>query len=804
MRTDTDTGAEPAIADARPGVAAGLPPWADRLATAAVVLCLVVPLVFHHSTVFPYVVPRAALFRVALGMALVALLILLFTRRYRLVDPSDPVFTAMLAFVLVSALTGLLGVAPSRSTFGEIERMWGVVTWFYLLVLYATLRLFGERRLRRLLATSVAVSSIVALYAAVQHYHHVLLIPVHGAGREAVHATLGNPSYLSIYLAIHVGIAILLAIRARAPVGRGLSAAAALANAAAFTFGGGRAPLLGLFAGGLAGGAMLFACSGRESRSRLVRATLLTGVGLLAVASVLFLSPVRMANPLVRRVMALHLESTTVTSRLAAWGAGWKSAVDRPLLGIGMENFQIAYFRHYPARMDALGSSGVWDRAHNNYLEVLVGSGVAGLAAYLAIWASFFWTVAAARRRRALSCAESAVATAVGVAYLVYLLAWFEDLSSTIPMVLLLAFVSTARSGGPLMRFEARTSVRWRRYAGAGAAAVVVALFTYQHAVRVLGATRMAQSAHEERDPRLRFALLEGALEIGATEALPIIGMYVDDLRGFAVGAPEIAAHPHRAEALWPLIVRGALEVERAIELDPENPRWWVDRSRLLALAAEVGSEPRYHQASLASLHHAISLSPTQPRLYHILADLQVMGGNADSARVALDQAEELSSATGETDRVRARVYLAAGEADSSRVALMRALRKGAVDRLGLVEWHLEQLRAANRAGAALDLLDAYAAGLELEGMRRSTPLTSGDFELLSRRPLLALRLGREQEAAALARELAVRYPAAAEILACFITDVSRGHGSVWVSQQDFARAAGSFGGLGGGDRLRR
>ena len=63
-------------------------------------------------------------------------------------------------------------------------------------------------------------------------------------------------------------------------------------------------------------------------------------------------------------------------NRLLIWNAGIKSIINKPLLGVGQENFELIFPKdmHYKV-----------DNAHNVFLETAVSSGIIGLSLYLGI-----------------------------------------------------------------------------------------------------------------------------------------------------------------------------------------------------------------------------------------------------------------------------------------------------------------------------------------------------------------------------------------------------------------------------------
>lgn len=70
-----------------------------------------------------------------------------------------------------------------------------------------------------------------------------------------------------------------------------------------------------------------------------------------------------------------------VVERLAHWQAAMNMAEDRPLLGVGLGNYEVLYDRYRLINWhEPLG------HAHNYYLNILAETGIPGLFAYLAFW----------------------------------------------------------------------------------------------------------------------------------------------------------------------------------------------------------------------------------------------------------------------------------------------------------------------------------------------------------------------------------------------------------------------------------
>ena len=109
---------------------------------------------------------------------------------------------------------------------------------------------------------------------------------------------------------------------------------------------------------------------------------------LLAATAALVLVP----SPLQRRALsAADRGDPSTTERLHFWAAGARMIRDAPVLGFGPGGVK----RHYPAYRDPAARRPNTGHLHNNLVQIAVERGLAGLAAWLAIWVAFF---AGARR----------------------------------------------------------------------------------------------------------------------------------------------------------------------------------------------------------------------------------------------------------------------------------------------------------------------------------------------------------------------------------------------------------------------
>jgi len=77
-------------------------------------------------------------------------------------------------------------------------------------------------------------------------------------------------------------------------------------------------------------------------------------------------------------------------ARFSTWKVSIEAIKERPILGWGLENFSIAFDKHYDPHLPGL-SNIWWDRAHNFILDIAVTAGIPALIIYLSLFAALFW-----------------------------------------------------------------------------------------------------------------------------------------------------------------------------------------------------------------------------------------------------------------------------------------------------------------------------------------------------------------------------------------------------------------------------
>ena len=369
-------------------------------------------------------------------------LALVFAPRVRLSRPALTMLTCLGALVAWTALSLLWSLDPDQTVI-EAER--GLA---YLAALAGLLLFLHPASVPPVLAAVTAACTLVAVQALAGWL-------ISGEDVEVLEAPIGYSGALGLLMAMGALLALEMAARASAPLGRGLAGAALVPLAATLALSASRMAYLA-FAGGLlaavalapqrrrwVGDAGLLLAPGVAAwfaatdpwPSDTARATLLLvlagasglaaggrprirpavavaalALGVLAAGWVTAATPAgRGAEPgPAARAFDSRRAADSLEVRRELWAVAWRAARREPLLGAGAGSYERAW-------IEDRGSPGPARDAHNLYLEMLAELGVAGAGLLLLVLAVPLWAALRGRRRPWVRAALGAYA-----AYLVH------------------------------------------------------------------------------------------------------------------------------------------------------------------------------------------------------------------------------------------------------------------------------------------------------------------------------------------------------------------------------------------------
>jgi tetratricopeptide (TPR) repeat protein len=533
----------------------------------------------------------------ATSLVLAALLVWLLARYGRRLLFWSPVHVAAGALLLAFVLATPFALDQTVAVFGTFRRYLGLTQMLDNVLLYvaAGLLLRDARSLRLLGIVTLGTALPVLLYAFVQKLG---LDPLKFREGTVPISFLGNPDLAGAYLAMAgiaaFGVAFLLSDRLSRPLLAGLVALGLVCTATLFTTGV-RAGVLALGSGFAAIALLAFL---------LPWARVWWRKGLLAFGALLILAVV--VSPVAGRIKPDALRNdAAIIQRLAIWETAEKAVLQRPILGLGPDNFVV----FYPAnRTEASAQFGVLENStHSFWLYVATSAGLVGLLALLVLIALVIERgIRAARQGRVGALALVPLFAYLGQSFVgvnELVLDWVFWLSAGVVAAAGAQALRRPRTGYPRPRTATLTGAI---AIGAAAVVIVTLLLPRLAAGEAMALTEAYSAANRARD------------------AIPY-------------GQAAVAADPRRGET-WSTygtaLARGGslTAAVAAFTASVQREPWLSIGWRNLAIVwAQLGNRT----AAIASVERGIRSDPYDGEAHDLLASLAYDAG--DYARAAAE-----------------------------------------------------------------------------------------------------------------------------------------------------------------------
>ena len=462
-------------------------------------------LVVTSSMSFPFITGKNFLFRVIMEILFGLWLILLY-RDQEARPTKSWLLWAVVAYFVVQTLATIFSVNPARSFWSNFERMEGLVSYLhlflYFLMLISVVR--SEKLWHWFWHTFLASAIIMGTYGLFQLSG---LYQIHQGGVR-LDATLGNATYLSVFMLFAIFIATVYWFRQKefslvgiaGAVFGGLNISLIYALLQISKTGSAVTPLVlstiifvvvadivllslrpfssketyknylygfvVLFCSfilyqtatrgtilGLLGGAALalvLIALWRSGRTRKISLVALAVMAVLIGSFVLLRnSSLIHKSPVLSRFANISLSDSTTQSRFLIWNMSWQGFKEHPVLGWGPENYMLVFQKYYSPEM---WKQEPWfDRSHNVIFDQLINAGLFGLLTYLLIFAAalyYLW-----RKRKGLtedapnrSLVVKCVITGLLFAYFFQNIFVFDNLTSYLLFYALLAYLYVSYS----------------------------------------------------------------------------------------------------------------------------------------------------------------------------------------------------------------------------------------------------------------------------------------------------------------------------------------------------------------------
>ncbi|MCD5381975.1 MAG: O-antigen ligase family protein [Candidatus Pacebacteria bacterium] len=618
-----------------------------------------IPLIVSDSLFFPFITGKNFTFRIIVEIIFAAwILLALYEPVYR------PRFSWILggftAFIGVTFLANLLGEYPLKSFWSNYERMEGFMalihTFLYMVVLGSVCT--TEKLWTRYLGTILFAAALVGVVAFAQAGGFV----EHRYKGFRADGTLGNATYMAVYMLFSSFLTLLLFVRMRVFQNK-WAVGAFVMLLAVFVFllfqTATRGTTLGLV-GGFLVAAGCIACFAKEQR--LLR-KIATGVllSIVALTGVFFLakdSAFIQDNRYLDRIADISLEAGA--TRFEIWGMALEGVKERPLLGWGQGNFNYVFNTYYEP---SLYDQEAWfDRVHNIVVDWLIAGGIVGFLAYAAILlAALYYLIVAPRTigagREVFIPTERGILVGLLAGYFFHNLFVFDNIVSYIFYAVVLAFIHAHVTADSAPKQTKPMDARLISQVVAPVVGVVLVGTVYFVNVPHIQAARDIIQAFTSQSPEAMLTEFEEALARGSFADQEIREQMMRQM-GVIMRAQHV---PDTFKEVFFIKTEEAL-LQQAIE-KPNDARIHVFISSFYRTTGQL-------EKAVEQLAIARSLSPQKQQIIFEQALTQMQLGNASSSQALFKEAYML-----ETQYELARVFYAmalfqTGAADEARALI--------------------------------------------------------------------------------------------------------------------------------------
>ncbi len=345
-------------------------------------LTLFFPLVVNANFYFPFVGLKSLVFMAGVEIIFFAWLILILkNKKYR--PKINSILLSFSIFLLVLAVSAILGVDFSRSFWSKYERMTGLLMWFHIFAFFlVTSSMFKTKDdWRKIFTVSIFVGLITSVISIAE------LIGIKGLTVSAKGgATLGNTSFLGAYLLFNIFLALWMLLENKKWGWKVFYSFSMVLMFLAVWLSSARAAAISIVGGFVLIFLLWLSFKPKNKKIRSLGRVLLVSLFLIGLIGLILLF-------LPDNFVHQKFIDLTSRARFVNWEMGWKAFLERPLLGWGPENYTLAFTKFFNPCL-FIGECGgeIWfDRTHNIVFDTLSATGILGFFAYLGLFVSFFW-----------------------------------------------------------------------------------------------------------------------------------------------------------------------------------------------------------------------------------------------------------------------------------------------------------------------------------------------------------------------------------------------------------------------------
>ncbi|MEW6621035.1 MAG: tetratricopeptide repeat protein [bacterium] len=344
-----------------------------------IVLVLAVPLYFDTHLHSVYDLSKVVILSfLSLVMFYICLLRIALQRQIEF--SYNPLFSPIIAFLLISIISTLFSYSPLLSLIGIYRRYNGLITTINYVVLFFLVVNFISQ-VDRLVKTIIFAGTVAAIYGIFQHFGIDPLFVSLGFGKGRVTSSFGNPVFLSAYLIMVFPLALSLYLDRK---DKWLTTISLCLLYTCLLMAKTRASFLGLFVA-------LFLFGVLDVKRILQNKVKVIILGIILIGITLIFG-IGKGSMIERVIATTKMPSLGVKEeRFKLWEGAMGIIRKHPLIGVGQESMSLVFQQYAPIRLVVAykGARITADKSHNEFLDVVVEKGIIGLVIYLWLLITF-------------------------------------------------------------------------------------------------------------------------------------------------------------------------------------------------------------------------------------------------------------------------------------------------------------------------------------------------------------------------------------------------------------------------------
>lgn len=593
----------------------------------------------------------------------------------------------LLLFLISQLLSTWFSIHPFTSVFGYYSRFHGglLSSISYIALYYVVVNVLDKNDIKKVAYSLFFSSIIVGIYAVLEHFGHSFSCFLSSNGTDfgvdcwiqdvqnRVFATFGQPNWLAAYAITLIPLGLYGALFSKKDKIKIFFMSALFLLWLSLIFSKSRSGALGFIASALM---MLVALWYKRILDKHRKYLSIITIGLVS-SGLIFGTPFTQSifTKLQSNPQQQTEQPTQVVNRLDVGGTDsgeirkivWQGALNvwkrYPILGSGLETFAYSYYQDRPMEHNTVSEwDFLYNKAHNELLNIAATSGIVGLLAYLFLLGSFALKTLIHFLKKDHNSSEQQFLLLMllsgVVAQSVSNFFGFSTVVVSAIMFLYFAFSAIILSS---KKEEIGISLSTTSKYVSQTVLVFAFLFLFHRLINYRQADVLFTSGKNLYSIGQYPAALEqlyGAVALAPNQA----EFYSELADSYSELALQLSAADATAAA--ELEKQAVIYSDQAITLNPRHLNMYKDRLRVFILLSQI--KPQYIEQAKQTVELAQVLSPTDPKLVYHQSLLEYDLGHLDTSKKLLEKAIEMKPNYEQARFELAEQYEADGEIDKA------------------------------------------------------------------------------------------------------------------------------------------